>query len=339
MRKGNNPQKEAVSNSNEFTHHVVMPVYIPSLEDYYKESLEILKMSIGSLEKTVHEKTFISIINNGSCAEVAHYLDKLHYSKVIHELVHTTNIGKINAILKGIAGHQMPFVTITDADILFKNDWQEETQKIFNVFPKVGVAGIIPQFKMFSTYSSNLIFDRFFNKTLMFTEVLNPKAMELFYKSIGWDNSYNPDYLKKNLTLRSKKCHAIVGSGHAVATYKKEIFKNLLGTTSKFKLGGDSEIEFLDKTVLKFDGWRLTTAENYAYHMGNKSEKWMNEELNSLKQNRSIPQTSILHSKLNLKPITYLIKVKIFKRLLKTKTIYRLFLRLKGLPIKMINTY
>jgi hypothetical protein len=45
-------------------------VYIPHQEGYFKDSLKILQLCINSLVATVHAKTCISIVNNGSCDDV-----------------------------------------------------------------------------------------------------------------------------------------------------------------------------------------------------------------------------------------------------------------------------
>lgn len=339
MRVGVNPQKGTLLETDKFVHLIVLPVYIPNLNGYYAESLKILESCITSLRKTVHDKTFISVINNGSCSEVKNYLIETFNANIVNELIHTDNIGKINAVLKGIAGHNMPLITITDADIFFKNNWQEETLKVFNNFPKAAVVGLIPQFKLFSSFSCNLIFDNFWSKNLRFTKVKNPKAMKLFYKSIGWENNYNKSYLNRHLTFSSGNCNAIVGSGHAVATYKKELFLKSDSNYSKYKLGGDSNTNFLDVHVLKYDAWRLTTEENYAFHMGNTEEPWMRLELDKLNTSKTKFQFNLKPYSLKVRPIAYFIKCKIFKRVLKIQFIYRFFLKIKRLPTIMIRNY
>ena len=275
MRIGYNPHKDQVLEKSEFTHQVVMPVYIPNQEGYFKDSLSILKLALESLFKTTHNKTFFSIINNGSCETVKTYLDALHKKGSIQELMHTTNIGKLNAVLKGLAGNNIELVTITDADVLFTSGWQLETAKVFNTFPKVGVVGIVPQFNMFKSHCGNVIYDNLFNSKLKFLPVKSPKALALFYKSIGWDETYNKDFLKYSLGLENKDTAVLLGSGHFVATYKKQQFetvKSYLG----YKMGGGSE-SYLDLAALDYDYWRVTTYDNYAFHMGNVLEDWMSE--------------------------------------------------------------
>jgi cellulose synthase/poly-beta-1,6-N-acetylglucosamine synthase-like glycosyltransferase len=163
MRIGSNPHKDKTLLPSEYIHQIVVPVYIPNFEGYFKDSLNILKICLQSIWSTTHSKTFITIVNNGSCEEVKSYLNKIFTENQVHEIIHTENIGKLNAILKGITGNNIELVTISDADVLFLNHWQTETATIFNTIPKVGVVGLVPQFKNYETNCGNLIFENFFN--------------------------------------------------------------------------------------------------------------------------------------------------------------------------------
>ena len=135
MRIGFNPYKDQPQESSEYLHQIIIPVFIPNHEGYFADSLRILKLCLESLFATTHSKTYITIVNNGSDAVVVNYLDSLLQAQKIHELIHTTNIGKVNAILKGIVGNNIELVTITDSDVLFLSNWQQETDKIFKTIP------------------------------------------------------------------------------------------------------------------------------------------------------------------------------------------------------------
>lgn len=100
MRIGDNPQRNKKVNLGDYFHQVIVPVYIPNLEDYYKESFEVFKLCIESLIKTCHSKTYISVISNGSCTEVNDYIIKLYNQKKIQDFTITQSIGKLNSILK-----------------------------------------------------------------------------------------------------------------------------------------------------------------------------------------------------------------------------------------------
>ena len=335
MRIGSNPNKEISQKESFFIHQIIIPVYIPNEEDYFKDSFKILKICLNSLFNTIHDKTFITVVNNGSCENVVQYLDKLFSEKKVNELIHTDNIGKINAVFKGLSGNNIELVTITDADVQFLSDWQSETMKIFNEIPKAGVVSIVPQIRSYKYKGGNVIFDNFFNHRLKFIPVKNKEALLHFYKSIAWGD-FNKDYLEFGLGLDYDSVKCFVGAGHFVATYKKDIFEELKTFIGGKKAAGIGE-EYIDDKALEKDYWRLTTQENFAYHMGNVYEKWIEVVP---KKNKSIvyPNFNFVQRK-KINKVTYFIKNKLVKELISRKWSSKLFLRWTNLPKEMIDNY
>jgi hypothetical protein len=339
MRVGFNPHKDALNEKMVYNHQIIIPVYIPNQEEYFKDSFKVFRICIESLFKTVHDKTFITIVNNGSCKEVVAYLDELFSFTKIHELIHTDNIGKLNAILKGLAGNEIELVTIADSDVLFLKNWQRETVSVFNCFQKAGVVGIVPQFRTFGHFSGNLIVENLFSKKLKFSPVKNSESLKKFYYSLGWkDEDFNKSHLELTLTIENNSKVAVVGSGHFVATYKKEIF-NLIPTYIEHKLGGESE-KYLDKILLDFGLWRLTTNDNYAYHMGNVYEEWMTMTLNSL-ENDKVEVLNLTDKRVlkKVSKIDFYLKNVLFIKFFKKRKLRNIFYRYKGLPKQMIEQY
>jgi len=335
MRIGLNPHKDILQVKSEFIHQIIIPVYIPNQEGYFKDSFKILQLCLNSLFTTIHHKTFISIVNNGSGTFIKAYLDDLFKNRKIHEVIHTENIGKLNAILKGLVGNAIELVTISDSDVLFLPNWQLETAKIFKEVPKAGVVGIVPQFKMYEANCGNVIFDNLLNKNLKFIPVKNPDALIQFYDSIGWARDYNHDYLAYTLGLEmNPNLKVLIGSGHFVATYKKDIFEEITSYIG-YKLGGPSE-GYLDKAPLRKDYWRLTTYDNFAYHMGNTLENWM--EIDPVQTNNESLYANFYKSK-RINSFVYFIKNRLFVKFISTKVLVKLFLKWKGLPKSMIKKY
>lgn len=338
MRTGFNPHKDQPTEKSEYLHQIIIPVFIPHFEGYFKDGFAILKLCLQSVFNTVHNKTFITIVNNGSCDIIKNYLNELHNQNKIHEVIHTNNIGKLNAILKGLAGNTIELVTISDSDVLFLKDWQQETTAIYKALPKVGVVGIVPQFNMHKVHSSNLLFDTFFSNKVKFLPVKNKEALVAFYDSIGWERNYNPNYLEYSLGMVvNNDLKVIVGSGHFVATYKKAIFSELVSNIP-YKMGGTSE-HYLDELPLKKDYWRVTTHDNFAYHLGNTLEEWMisfpNKE-NEIVSN-DVPRSFQVNPKLS--DFSYMIKNKVFKKLLFNSLFLSYFYKMKKLPKSMIKNY
>ena len=181
--------------------------------------------------------------------------------------------------------------------------------------------------------ASNSVYAKasYLNEKLAFSPVKNLTALKKFYISIGWGEYVENECLEVTLTLENNSYKAVVGSGHFVATYKKEIFKEIV-TYIGYKLGGDSET-YLDEIILKFGLWRLTTYDNYAYHMGNVHEKWMDETLHSFEK-KEISITS-LTNKRNIKresKIGFFIKNVLFIKFFNKRKYRRLFYKYKGMP-------
>ncbi|WJS95131.1 glycosyltransferase family 2 protein [Flavobacterium johnsoniae] len=338
MRIGFNPNKDQQNDNLVYFHQIIIPVYIPNQESYFKNSLAILKLCLESLFLTVHKKTFITIVNNGSCAEVKNYLQELYLNEKIHELLDTTNIGKLNAILKGVVGHNFPLITITDSDVLFLNGWQDATYSVFNNFQKAGIVCPTPSSRSLRTFTSNIYWDKILSKDLSFSKVKNPLALKNFANSIGSPDFYNKAHLEKYFTISNKNEKAVVGAGHFAGTYRGIIFNDLKIKYSNYKLGGDSESKILDIPVVQNDLWRLSTSDNYAYHMGNVMEDWMKEEVSKLELNQ-------IESDFVLKPIklgskwTYFVKSKFFGKIILNKKVMKYFIRYKGLSKDEAENY
>jgi hypothetical protein len=336
MRIGYNPNKDQQQEQATYIHQVVIPVYIPNQEGYFRDSFKILQLCLNSLFATIHDKTFVTIVNNGSAGFIQDYLDELLKGDKIQELIVTHNIGKLNAILKGLAGNNIELVTISDADVLFLSNWQTETIKIFSQLPKVGVVGIVPQFKSYGNNCGNLIFDNFFNTNFKFIRVKNKNAMIRFYESIGWGRDYNQDYLEYNLGLEiAPDLKVYAGSGHFVATYKKDIFQEITSYLG-YKLGGNSEA-YLDFAPLKKGYWRVTTHDNYAFHLGNTLEDWMKME--TMADNYDECVDFNFEKRKKVSAISYFIKNKLFTKFISIKWTMELFLKWKKLPREMIKNF
>ncbi|TCN56395.1 glycosyltransferase family 2 protein [Flavobacterium circumlabens] len=339
MRIGFNPNKDKPQEPNDFFHQVVIPVYIPDQEGYFKDSFKILQYCLESLQKTVHQKTYLTVVNNGSNKDVTEYLNGLQKTGKIQEVINATNIGKLNAVLKGISGHDFAFVTVADCDVLFLKDWQKETYTVFENFPKTGAVCPTPSSRSLKSYTFNIWFELLFSKSLRFTKVKNPEALRNFAASVGKPNMYSSVHLEKYLTVNNGNFKAVPGAGHFLTTYRKEVFENIDTKYSPFMLGGDSEAKLLDFPVVQKGMWRLSTADNFAYHLGNVEEKWMQKALEEIQPNDFFPNEPIVLRKVKSSKMAFLLQYKVFSRIITQKKIWYYCLKLKGLSKEEVLQY
>ncbi|RZJ70859.1 glycosyltransferase [Flavobacterium sp.] len=338
MRQGHNPHKDKREVISGFFHQVIIPVYIPEQGEYFRDGPEILSYCLESLFKTVHEQTFITVINNGSSARVANYLDGLFADGKIHELIHSANIGKLNAVLKGLIGHKFDLVTISDADVLFLDGWQKAASEVFSNFAKAGAVCTTPSSKSFRNHTANIWAKFLFSKKIGFSAVENPDALQAFAHSIGNPNYYSKAQLDRYLTLSSNGKKAVLGAGHFCATYRGDIFESLQKRFSEFKLGGKSENDILDKPVQQNGFYRLSTIDNFTCHMGNVREDWMPETLSEVGKTKPVATKVVLSA--GAKPNFFeKIVVRCFTTLLTRKNLAARLLVYKGMSAADAQKY
>tara|TARA_R110002124_G_scaffold287089_1_gene470314 strand:+ start:90949 stop:91983 length:1035 start_codon:yes stop_codon:yes gene_type:complete len=332
MRKGTNTKKDVLLELPNHQHRVIIPLYIPHENDYYKEAFQIFEMCLHSLRKTASSALVISVVCNACDANVVKKTSALYETGAIDELVVVRDtIGKLNAILKVLRTSQERLITITDADVLFLNNWEAEVLKVFQSFPKAGVVSPVPLFGNMKKLTFNIWFDYFFSEKLRFKKVKDPEGMTRFVNSIGWPR-LDKRFKDVILTLNSTDgCTAVVGCNHMTATYKREVFESMPKGNSAYQLGGNSEYDYLDVPVVKHDGYRLATHGNYAYHMGNTLEDWMVDTCEGLKDvEKSTPATKQLRI-LKRRKSAFFLKQKLMGKIFRNVGVQKWFYRKKGL--------
>lgn len=304
MRVGTNPEK--LQNTLEINsyHRVVIPVYIPNLtEDYFKDCLKVFKLCFESLQRTIHLKTRISIIDNGCCKEAQDYFTKVYneFENVDQLLNSKINLGKVNALYSAIKSNLEPLITITDADVMFLPKWQQKVERVLEAFPESGMVSPVPSSIGYrGEYLYSTIYYALTKGRLKFSDVKHPEGLEKFENSIG-RKLYSKVHKEKYLTVTSNNEKAVIGCGHFVATFKADVFNNAPKEICKLKIVGGSESDYLDEPNDRGGFLRLATHGNYAYHLGNVFEPWMQEEMNKI--NEDTHSNSVLETFPKSKPL------------------------------------
>lgn len=295
MRQGINPSKTDNRIYLESTHRIILSVYIPNLEDeYFKHAKEVFQLCLESLLFTIHHKTRISIIINGCCKEVEQLIFSYKESYPLIDQVFYTqkNLGKINAIYSIIKSNLEPLITISDSDVLFLKDWQQETYSVFRNFPQAGMVSPVPSSKGYLYSTGTTLYFGLFKGKIRFRDVKDPDGMDNFQKSVG-SKLYDPIHLKKYLVIAQNGHEAVIGCGHFVATFRKEVFENSPAKVCEFRVQGGSEEAYLDNPNDLSGFLRLATLGNHAFHMGNTPSDWMRDKLAEIKSTQLPPLESI----------------------------------------------
>lgn len=279
MRIGVNPEKHKSLLHHHYFHRVILVVHIPNLEEaYYKNAFEVLQTTLNSLISTIHLKsTAITVINNNCITEVSDYLSNLLVNNNIEKLVvYNTNQGKAYPLSTELKGVVEPYVTISDADVFFMNNWESEVFKIFNNFSKVGVVSPLPCPVNYKNVNTSYLVSQFFNIKLgkvvadvdfnLFKEGVNPP--DKFFIGKKWSWKEKQYYLNKN------NITAILGATHFVATFDSNVFKDIPLQKPDYLFKNGDETKYIEKFINWKGYGRLSTQKTFAYHMGNTVEDW-----------------------------------------------------------------
>lgn len=274
-----NPQKEEGKITMQSFHRIILVIYIPNEVGFYKNSLAVFKLCLDSLIGTINADALITVVNNGSYAKVSDFLDVYLKNKKIDTLItHTTNIGKIDAQIGAARGSREKYITLSDTDILFVKGWQENVERVFEKFENVGSVSPIPVRHAIYYGTSSVLKTIILNKN-KFKEIPisdNFKDYNRYLESINWD--LETDQNVKWPVIENDGVEAIIGSGHQILTIDRDIlFTTVPSNPSLTLVGNNSEFNYIDEPIDKSGKLRLSTFNNFAFHMGNTVEAWMME--------------------------------------------------------------
>lgn len=315
MRAGQNPAKFAVNQDDPLKRvTVALLTYIPYLEGYYAESLEVLKACIESLERNTGEDFDLLVFDNGSGVEARNYLQSLHASNRIQFLFNSNrNLGKGRAweiIFNAAPGEVIAYA---DCDVFFGPGWLEEANKLLETFPRVGMVSCRPM----RTY------DEGHSATQAWAEQ-EPEALVEEGKFIDWETFREHDVNlgmdedevlsryqgSQDLRVTFHGEQALIGAGHWQFVAYKKILQGCLPLGIDRPLGDDRK---LDEAINQAGYLRLMTTTPLVRHLGNRLPAGLYES--SENGGRKRPRNTSLFRKLIEHPLAKRLLLGIYNRI------------------------
>ena len=287
MRIGSNPISNKIISINEASHRVIIPIYIPNNEGYFKDSFNVLKVCIESLLCTINKDTVVSLISNGSTKEVNDYLTDLYFKgKIDRVIFNKENVGKMNAIIAETRASFEEFITYSDADVFFDKGWLFQTFQMFKNIPQAGFVSMNPTPNNYSHADSTIITNFrqvIFNKKKV-NEFCSFEDLEHFHRSVGRDISFTKKMIDDKILCVKSDENYIIGAGHFCCTIKKSpTLRYVPKEKTYIAASGGSESIYLDIPFDKTGLWRLSSPKAFVWHMGNVLEKeWTEEKLKTI---------------------------------------------------------
>jgi glycosyltransferase involved in cell wall biosynthesis len=157
MRVGQNPAKSIDHVPQPAKVTVAVVSYIPFLNGYYAESLDVLKTCLNSLWENTGALYDLLVFDNASCPEVRAYLLEAHgQGRIQYLLLSDKNVGKGGAwdfIFSAAPGEVIAYA---DSDVQFGPGWLEQTLKVLETYPHAGMVTARPLRSSEEFYTSTL---------------------------------------------------------------------------------------------------------------------------------------------------------------------------------------
>ena len=264
-------------------------VHIPELVGFWENSLEVLKLSLSSLFAHTDQEFDLMVFDNGSCKDVYDYLSEEYQNGNIQYLFFSEkNLRKTDAL--PIIFREAPgeIICYFDSDVYFLPNWLDESLKVLEKFPKIGMLTACPvarnktSFMFKSTYEGVSKLDKVEKK--VGNNLIDDKYVVSHALSVGVGIS---DYKKNRLNEREDfliTCDGIsafitavdfqyITTKKAIDSIKDEwndLQMNLIKSKVKYLRGAQIGPPTFQILTDKNGFWKLSTKDYLVHHMGNR---------------------------------------------------------------------
>lgn len=302
MRQGQNPAKMGLMTNPPKPLGICLLSYIPMMEGYYQDSLQVLKAQIVSIHATTTDFD-LCVFDNGSCLEVAQELIDLFKKGFIHYLILSHfNLGKTGALNWILSSMPNEWICYSDGDILFRKGWFEKSKELFEAFPKVGLVCAQPVVYDVLNQAGNAI-----------KEIADHPNYHMEYQQIPQeiidDNTVGLALTKELVEgLQKKKipflsnadCSvtAVVGAGHDQFLTRKEIARQIVPLSAKLALSNVEDKKFNVK-VDDLGYLQLSLTQTLKFHIGNKLDENVKAEIDKLDIEKNLQEQVQIRERTN----------------------------------------
>ena len=278
MRVGFNPRKHDSDVARAAATTVATVTYIPQLEGYWRESLDVLRVCLDSIRAHSGDDVDIMVFDNGSCEEVRDELEqrlaagKLQYVVFSHE-----NLGKIGALNMLFGAVQSEYVAFTDSDVYFYPGWLEAERRVLDAFDDVGMVSGVPTPQNFGQFTESTMRKAAADPTIAVEQgALVPEtSIRRYAASIGRSDtdSFMDKYGRGNHTrLVRNGVSAFATATHFQFLARSSVLKSVFPLPVSAAVG----VEWAMDQKLDETGFMRLSVDGYVvHHLGNVlSDEW-----------------------------------------------------------------
>ena len=276
MRAGSHPWKKVSKMALPKDITVQMVTFIPFLDGYFEQSLDVLKFSLESLRQNTPLPYDLMIFDNGSCPEVRAYLvGEQAQGRIQYLLLSSENVGfpgAWNALFRAAPGK---IIAYSDSDIYFRSGWLEACLRLLETYPKVGMVTGIPLRNPPHLNSQTVAWAQA-------TEGVTLRQGNLMPWEIFWAHARSTGYEEETARQRHTALEApdtyleyqgvpaAVGAGHFQFVSPRAALNEMAPFPLEIPMGNE---RYLDDQINQKGYLRLCTQEMVVQHIGNRLDR------------------------------------------------------------------
>ena len=270
MRIGQNPVKAIEQIAPPARVTVVVISYIPFLAGYYAQSLEVLKLCLGSLHANTEGEYDLLVFDNGSCTEARDYLEgEQAAGRIQYLFLAERNLGKSAAWNMAFAAAPGEWVAYADSDVYFYPGWLPVSLAALQAFPKAGMVTAMPMLtpEKYSTATLDWA-QKARGAKLERGQLLPWEDFWRHARSLGDSEGDARPFYEENpaVRLNHKDASYLVGSAHFQFMAPKAVLIQALPLPAERPMG---RVRLLDEKINSLGYLRLSTPEWHVQHLGN----------------------------------------------------------------------
>lgn len=273
MRKGQNPAKFVTQVAQPQRITVAVLNYIPFTSGFYAETLDILKLCLGSIWEHTDVPYDLLVFDNGSCQEAIDFLtDAQDDGKIQYLILSEKNMGKGGAwnIMLGAAPGEI--IAYADNDAYFYPGWLSASLRLLETYPKVGMVTSRPFRTNMELCSSTLQWaEESVDVTVERGQFIPWEEFRAFDMSLGQpEEEVRQRYANtEDVRLTYKGLTAQVGASHWQFLAYKHVIQQFLPFSMDRPMG---QVKQLDQRLNTAGYLRLMPVEFLAQNMSNRTD-------------------------------------------------------------------
>jgi cellulose synthase/poly-beta-1,6-N-acetylglucosamine synthase-like glycosyltransferase len=232
MRVGQNPAKYVKEVEKPARVTAAVLNYIPFLSGFYAESLDVLKVTLGSLNKNTNMEYDLMVFDNGSCDTVQDYLlSEQRAGRIQYLMLSDKNLGKGGAWNQILAGAPGEIIAYADSDVQFLPDWLTRSVELLETYPNVGMVTSRPFRTKAEYFSSSLSWGKKTPEVTVHNGQMIPWETFLeFNLSLGHDEQEIREIYDstEDVWLEYKGLRAVLGASHWQFVSYKSVLQQFL---------------------------------------------------------------------------------------------------------------